>query len=170
MREFPIKRSKRSSDSISCLETTKVVIEQSPAMKHLQIVRTLRTWMVLLLALAWVPLMSHCRIEALTDLELFSCSTDEHHSTEDSGEPCGDDDTCCAVEFAKYQSPRQQEIVPVAAMAILPAADFCSASAPLPLPAEVCLGILTAAPPDLPVSWQFIYRAALPPRAPSVAS
>jgi hypothetical protein len=126
--------------------------------------------MVLLLALAWVPLMSHCRIEALTDLEILSCSTEDHHSTDDSGEPCGDDDTCCAVEFAKYQSPRQQEIVPVAAMLIEPVADFCAATATLPLPAEVCLGILTAAPPDMPVGWQFTLRAALPVRAPSVAS
>lgn len=126
--------------------------------------------MVLLLALAWVPLMSHCRIEALTNLELLSCSTDEQHSTEDAGEPCGDDDTCCAIEFAKYQSPRHQDLVPVAALAIQPVADFCSATATLPLPAEVCLGILTAAPPDLPVGWQFTLRAALPVRAPSVAA
>jgi hypothetical protein len=126
--------------------------------------------MAMLLALAWVPLMSHCRIEALTDLEIFSCSTEEHHSTDDSGEPCGDDDTCCAVEFAKYQSPRQQEIVPVASLLIEPGADFCAAAATIPLPAELCLGILTAAPPDMPVGWQFSLRAALPVRAPSVAS
>lgn len=124
--------------------------------------------MVVLLALVWVPLQSHCRIEALTDLGLLRCSTEEHHGAEQTGDPCGDDDSCCAVEFAKYQSPRQQEIIPSFVVAIDPAADFCVHSRHQP--AEICLDILTAAPPDLPVSWQFSFRAALPPRAPSFAS
>jgi len=38
------------------------------------------------------------------------------------------------------------------------------------LPAEVCAGILTAAPPERLSRRHFIFRAALPVRAPSLAS
>jgi hypothetical protein len=38
------------------------------------------------------------------------------------------------------------------------------------LPDEVSAGILTAAPPQLLKTWHFFSRAALPARAPSLAS
>jgi hypothetical protein len=34
-------------------------------------------------------------------------------------------------------------------------------------PLEIRQGILTAAPPDFAIPWQFTFRAALPARAPS---
>lgn len=129
-------------------------------------VRTLRTLMVALLALAWVPLTSHCRIEAVPGFEFLRCSTDVQ-SPNEGGDPCKDDG-CCSVESAQYKSPRQQNITPVVLVAILPTDNFGVLEHSLP--AEVSLGILTAAPPELPTSWQFLSRTALPVRAPSLAS
>ncbi len=141
-------------------------IEPYPALRHLLSVRTFKTLMVALLALAWVPLMSHCLIEVVPGFEFLSCSSDVQTSNE-GGDPCKSSG-CCAVESAKYQSPRQQEITPIVVVAILPAENFDVLEQSLP--AQVSLGVLTAAPPDLPTSWQFSLRTALPVRAPSLAS
>ena len=129
-------------------------------------VRTLRTVLVALLALAWVPLTSHCRIEGLPGFEFLRCSSDVQTSNE-GGDPCSEGE-CCAVESAMYQSLRLEKITPVVIVAILPAEDFGVVEQSLP--DEVSLGILTAAPPDLPKPWQFSLRTALPVRAPSLAS
>ena len=120
--------------------------------------------MVALLALAWVPLTSHCRLEAIPGLEFLRCSTDAENSTE--GDPCKDGG-CCSVESAKYQS-RQQHVALVVLAAILSEHNF--AVVEHCLPSEVSLGILTSAPPELPSSWQFTLRTALPVRAPSLLS
>jgi hypothetical protein len=128
-------------------------------------VRSLRSILLVFLALAWVPLTSHCKWETLSDFELFHCA-DNVATDSCAGEPC-DEDTCCAVEFVPYAPPRPQDGLPACAV-ILPA-DLPTALVQSP-PPEVALGVLTAAPPDLPVSWQFAFRTALPARAPSSAS
>ena len=126
-----------------------------------------RSLIVVLLALGWVPLTSHCAIEALPGFEFLRCAADLH-AAEDGADPC-EDDGCCAIEFAKYQSPRQQDITPAALVLVLSADDFLLLLAQW-IPAHETLHILTAGPPDLPTSWQFLQRTALPVRAPSVAS
>lgn len=128
--------------------------------------RIFRTLLLALLALAWVPLTSHCQIEAALGLDFLRCSTDEQAAT-GGGDPCKDEG-CCSFEFAKYQSPRQQDVAPVVLLAIVPTDNIDVEDRSLP--AQTCLGILTAAPPDLTSSWQFSFRTALPPRAPSFAS
>jgi hypothetical protein len=121
--------------------------------------------MVSLLALTWVLLTSHCRIEAMPGFEFLRCSTDVHESSE-GGDPCKEAG-CCSLESAQYQAPRQQEITPIVVVAIIPGDIFGVVEQTLPK--EVSLGILTAAPPELPASWLFSLRTALPPRAPSLA-
>jgi hypothetical protein len=129
-------------------------------------VRFIRTTIGTLLALFWVLMISHCRIEAATGLPLLRCSVDVEASSEGdhSSETCG----CCSFESAQYDVHRQHEIAPLVVMAIVPADNFGVMERSLPK--EVSLGILTAAPPDISTSWQFSLRAALPVRAPSFAS
>lgn len=124
--------------------------------------------MVSLLALTWVLLTSHCRIEAMPGFEFLRCATDVHASDKanEGGDPCKDAG-CCSIESAQYHAPRQHEIAAVV-VAIVPADNFGVVEQSLPK--EVSLGILTAAPPELPNSWQFLSRTALPVRAPSLAS
>jgi hypothetical protein len=119
--------------------------------------------MVIMITLVWALVASHCRIAALPGMAFLQCSQDVHGSNE-SGDPC-QDHGCCAVESAKYHAPRQQDLLPEVLVAILPPAFFEVVDHSLPT--EVSVGVLVAAPPDLPTAWQFIYRTALPPRAPS---
>jgi hypothetical protein len=120
---------------------------------------------VALLALAWAPLTSHCQLESVPGLEFLRCSADVQMPTE-GGDPC-QEGGCCTVESATYQSPRQQEITLVV-VAILPGDSFGFLEPPLSN--EVNLGVLNTGPPGLPTSWQFFFRTALSPRAPSLAS
>ena len=121
--------------------------------------------MVSLLALTWVLLTSHCKIEAMPGFEFLRCAANFQASNE--GDPCKDAG-CCSIESAQYQAPRQQEVAPILVFAVVPADSFGIVERSLPK--EVSLGVLTAAPPDLPTSWQFLSRTALPIRAPSLAS
>jgi len=122
--------------------------------------------MVSLLALTWVLLTSHCKIEVMPGFEFLRCAADVQPSNE-GGDPCKDAG-CCSIESAQYQAPRQQEIAPILVFAVVPADSLGVVERSLPK--EVSLGILTAAPPELPTSWQFLSRTALPVRAPSLAS
>lgn len=124
----------------------------------------------LMLALAWVPLMSHCQLESSSVLAFLRCAPE--------GQPPGsvpghcDGPSCCAVESGKYQAPSHQQIVPVFvpvfALALLPF-DLVADSGNS-LPPQVSLGLLTAAPPELSSTWQFTFRTAPPSRAPSLVS
>lgn len=125
--------------------------------------------MVSLHALTWVLLTSHCRIEAMPGFEFLRCATDIHApaKSESGGAPCKDTG-CCSIESAQYHAPRQHDIAPVVILAVVPAEIFRAVTQSLPR--VVSLGILTAAPPELSTSWQFLSRTALLPRAPSLAS
>jgi hypothetical protein len=132
------------------------------------LVRTLKIVMVSLLALTWVSLTSHCRLEAVPGFEFLRCASDSDAAHPDEGgDPC-QEGACCSVESSHCQAPRQQEIVAAVLPAILPQlyADVPNAS----LPSEINLGVPKAAPPEIPKSWQFSLRTALPVRAPSLAS
>ncbi len=129
-------------------------------------VRTINIAVVWLLALSWIFLSSHCRIGAMPGFEFLQCAADAQAAHEE-GDPC-QNEGCCAAESAQYQAPRQQENAPVVILAIAPGGNLGLVEESLP--EEVSLGVLTAAPPELPTCWQFSLRAALPVRAPSLAS
>ena len=122
--------------------------------------------LALMLALAWVPLMSHCQLESASGLQFLRCASDDQPPASVPGH-C-DGASCCAVESGKYQAPSHQQIVPVFALALLPF-DLVADSGHS-LPPQVSLGLLTAAPPELSSTWQFTFRTAPPSRAPSLVS
>jgi hypothetical protein len=122
--------------------------------------------LALMLALAWVPLMSHCKLETVPGLQFLRCAFEDQAPAKAPGH-C-DGTSCCAVESGKYQAPDSQQIVPVFALALLPF-DVVPDSGQS-LPPQVSLGLLTAAPPDLSTPWQFTSRTAPLSRAPSVLS
>ena len=122
--------------------------------------------MVSLMALSWVLMASHCKIEALPGFEFFRCAADVQ-SANGGGDPC-QETGCCSVESAHYHAPRQQETTPVVLVAMLSADNHVVVEQSSPKAAGP--GIPTADPPDLSSSWQFLSRAALSPRAPSSVS
>jgi len=117
-----------------------------------------------LAGLLWLPVSVHCQLESILGLEFLRCAVE----MSSSHNPDKDCTNCCAVEKSLYRAEqvrlnvRTAVLVPTAAAPALPVAN--------PSPAELHLGILTAAPPELPQSWQFLLRTALPPRAPSLVS
>jgi hypothetical protein len=114
-----------------------------------------------LLAL-WLPATNHCRLETIPGLEFLCCASDT-----DSSSDC-DGDGCDVVERGFYKSENDRPIVPTP--------DFVVALSLTPLLGELlplapsCGVEFTSAPPELPKVWQFFFRTALLPRAPSIAS
>jgi hypothetical protein len=110
------------------------------------------------LALAWVPITSHCAWEDLPGFQLFQCATDAQQDSDCEG------DACVQVETASYKVSETQTYVPVPPFTVVDQISLLEMlPAQQPLPA-------TAAPPQIPRSWQFSFRTALPPRASSFVS
>ena len=126
-------------------------------------VRYFRNIFFALAAFLWLPVSAHCQLETVPGLEFLRCASD----TQTAQGHCNDSG-CCSAEKSQYKTEQ--------ARATLPSPDLLPiSSAPLlplvnTLPAEVSVGILTAAPPQLLKTWQFASRTALPVRAPSIAS
>jgi len=114
------------------------------------------------LLVAWLPITLHCSLESVPGLEFLRCASDTPNQSDCSG------DGCCAVEKSEYKTEQSRLTPPSPDLLQLPFVPVCSAVAASP--AEVSVGILSAAPPELVKSWQFVFRTASPPRAPSFAS
>jgi len=108
----------------------------------------------------------HCRLESVPGFEFLACLTESNCHGEQSSQP--DAAGCCSVEKSEYKSSQLRvtlpspDLLPISSVPLLDLANT--------LPAEVSIGILTAAPPGLTKSWQFSSRTALPVRAPSLVS
>jgi len=110
----------------------------------------------------WLPITAHCHLEKFPGLEFLQCASDTSKTAGCEG------DGCQTVESGAYKISNHPRSVPMpvpcalAYLAPAPAERVQPAFGPLRLP--------TSAPPDLPQRWQFVSRAALPVRAPSLRS
>ena len=120
---------------------------------------------VLLLAL-WVPVTMHCALETMPGFSFLQwcCGVD------DTSEPDHDcsQDFCSAVESGFYKIEDNPALTP--GLALVPA--FAAWNWLAEPPANTAPDFIPAssAPPELPRFWQFSYRTALPPRAPSLVA
>lgn len=128
-------------------------------------VRSLRLIVTLLLAFAWMPLTAHCQIESLTGLEVLRCAPAEACAAP-AGSPC-DSGLCCSWESGQYHLPQSQPVAAAPLAAVLPQLLALAAEKP---PTATVARVLADALPKTPRPWQFSLRAALPVRAPSIAS
>lgn len=130
----------------------------------------IRTALTILLAILWLPVSSHCLfLEVTSGFESLSCCfhTDTEEKAPHHEEDCATD-SCSVVEGAKYKSSFQRVTVPLLDTQVL------FELLPLLEPA-LTSKVLSAHQSDdalaqLPVSWQFSARTALPSRAPSFVS
>jgi hypothetical protein len=127
-------------------------------------VNRLKTIVAMILLVLWAPVTSHCLLERVPGLEFLACASDDS--------PTGDCDKgadgCQSVESASYKTEDSQPLVSAFAPALaLLVAVLSPDSVP---PRQPSLARRTDTPPDIPSSWQFALRTALPVRAPSVAS
>ena len=130
--------------------------------------RTLKTMLTILLAIVWMPLTSHCLLlESASNLEFLSCCEHKVTATAHHEDECAND-SCAVVEGAQYKSSFQRVSVPPlethVAFELPPLLDATlTSTASAAHQSDDALG-------QLPVAWQFSFRTAAPPRAPSFVS
>jgi hypothetical protein len=123
--------------------------------------RKLHRLTALVFMVLWVPITAHCYLEKLPGLEFLQCAGDSGDTSDCQG------DGCQIVESGFYKISNHRDCVavaPVLAVVVLPRVlddSFATAGG---------LAVFEIAPPELPQSWQFLSRTALPVRAPSFAS
>lgn len=122
--------------------------------------------MTLTLAAFWLLAINHCKLEQIPGLSFLVCC-DHADAAPHQDNDC-DTDGCSAVEGGLYKSEETQPGIsmPVFGLAVslVPSLDE-HAQALFSLPHFSAL-----ASPELAVTWQFSFRAAAPPRAPSLVS
>ena len=112
----------------------------------------------------WLPATNHCLLENVSFAEIDHCCTAEKSTPEKSGSS-HDCMTCNAVENVSYKFEQDNAFtfgLPIL-FALLLQPDVESDS-------QSFVPIENFARPDLSSSWQFVFRAALPVRAPSFVS
>ena len=120
--------------------------------------------MAAVLALLWLPLSSHCTWEHLPGLELFSCHT-EAETAPHQDDDC-QSDGCAAVESGSYKIEEQPAGIPAQLLV-----SCIVQSLPTGVPQSFKASSAPASPPpELSRIWQFTFRTAAPPRAPSFVS
>jgi len=124
-------------------------------------VKRLTAIVALVMLALWVPITMHCQLEKIPGLEFLHCSDDT------SSHDCKGDG-CQTVESGGYKVENNQAAI----FATLNAVVLLETFLPLepPPPAVAPFTVTKAVPPELPTCWQFFFRTALPPRAPSLAS
>lgn len=115
------------------------------------------------MALLYMRASSNCLLEGAGFVEAVDCCIEENSHGQGAESPSGEYG-CCPIEYAVYSSfdSGLTELV-------IPPLDLAFLSAVLPpqVPVEISAVQQERPPPDLPKSWQFVFRTALPPRAPS---
>ena len=131
-------------------------------------VRCYRNLFFALAAFLWLPASAHCQLEALTGLEFLACETDSrcHDDSKSSSDNAG----CCSVEKSQYPQAAQLRATLPSPHLFPVLFAWLRLPAPNALPAEFSGAILTTAPPELLPSRHFLFRTALPVRAPSPIS
>lgn len=155
---------------------TRLALHGHPTLPSVRAVTPLARLLALGLAVFWLPLTMHCQLAGLkiccavgSCCEEGSCSEDRSGCKDSSC--CGDapdchSGVCKIVESGNYFLKKTATAVPVASYGLLvvSAPEACRGLMPPPV---VTLSESTGAPPGWNRIWQFVFRAAQVPRAPS---
>jgi hypothetical protein len=120
----------------------------------------------MVLALIWLPAVSCCLIDASGLLGKQDCCSEEHSHRPSVPGNC--DQPCGALASASYL-PQQSQLLVIAPIGV-PLFESAFPLVEIHRPAGVGRELPATAPPELAGHWQFSFRTALPPRAPSFAS
>lgn len=134
-----------------------------PLADSLRAVNWLHRIVAMVMLAAWMPAASLCLAECAGLVERGDCCADESGGKSDSAAH-----PCCFLASGLYKSHDSQTLV--TAPHALATAQLPSPISVTPASGNVASPLPAVSPPDLPVTWQFSFRAALPPRAPSFAS
>ena len=120
---------------------------------------------LVLLAL-WLPVTAHCALEAVPGFDFLQCCC----GGDQPPQPPSDckENVCGAVESGLYKI--EDNPTPASGLARLPAFAGWEWVAEPPTDAAPHFAPVSSVPPELSRFWQFFYRTALPPRAPSLVA
>jgi hypothetical protein len=130
------------------------------------LVHRIKAVVALVLALVWWPAVSCCLIDGSGLLAKKDCCPKEHSQTVPGPSHC---DQPCGTLAAAHYFPQQSQLLllaPVGATLV----DCAKFLLEIQNPSEVGRDLRATAPPELAGHWQFSFRTALSPRAPSFAS
>ena len=132
------------------------------------LMRVTRIGRVLTVVLAgfWLVAVNHCKLEEVPWLSFLGCCTHEDAPSGSHHEDDCETDGCATVEEGLYKTEEARTLVPspsffAAVIHLIPLLDE-------PRPSLGRSFLLTAASPELSRTWHFTFRAASPPRAPSL--
>jgi hypothetical protein len=126
----------------------------------------MKTAVAVLLVLLWVPATSCCLLDASGLFGKPDCCAKDH--SKPVPKPGGCDKACGLLASALYFSQQSQALFDASMDHVAVAFTYIVAEPSLPLLPEQSWP--ATGPPELAGHWQFSYRTALPPRAPSLAS
>jgi len=114
----------------------------------------------------WLGATNHCKLEEIPGLSFLVCC-DHEGATPHEDNDCATD-ACAQVEnsFYKTQNSKVAAVKPALVLALCVMSGIEVEAKPQPALSD----FLTVAPPEFSVTWQFSFRTALPPRAPSITS
>jgi hypothetical protein len=141
--------------------------EQILSSVSLVFVKFIRQIMVLAVMGAWLLAVNHCSLENIPALKFLACA--DYGATQPHQENDCEKDSCATVEKASYKTESGKVAAPapmvLLAIALVPATEEEAEPG-----FHFFAGVIPALVPELPVAWQFSYRTAAPPRAPSIVS
>jgi len=123
-----------------------------------------KTIALVLLAL-WMPVTAHCKLETLSGLDFLACV--EHQDSVPHQDSDCKEDVCASVESGDYRVEDNPPLNLLPLAIVTPTEIDWLADDPRP---ELIIPAKTYSPPELPRFWQFSFRTALPPRAPSFSA
>jgi hypothetical protein len=119
---------------------------------------------MVLLAL-WVPVICHCELERLPGFKFLVCCA--HPDLAPHQDNDCEEDGCAVVESGLYRSEECSVTLPAPVPLLTAFQQLLEPVLPELRPVREATG---SAPPELVQAWQFSFRTALPPRAPSAVS
>lgn len=129
--------------------------------------KSLHTLLTLLLVAIWPLATSHCSLEQLPGFAFLACAEQVDTASSHQNDDC-EADSCASVESGFYKTEDNQQTVPTPPLI---ASEFLTTLTLVATePTRAAFDLPDPTPPELPKSWQFSLRVALPPRAPSRVS
>ena len=124
--------------------------------------KRLHQLVALILAVLWIPVAGHCIFEKMPGLEFLKCAADT-----EQGDCSGSGDACSQIENPNYKLSDTKVVIPQPAFAVL---FHILIQNSVRNPVENQTPASVEVPPEISTTWQFSFRTALPPRAPSFVS
>ena len=168
-RSTPTNAGPRAEIPGNCRWRDKIGLHHSGETVVFRLVNLLKKTFVLGMIAFWALMTNHCGLELLSGLEFLACAP-ESESTPHQPNDCGDEsDACATIESGQYKA-EEGRIAAVSPPLIAVSFAFLMLCNLTALEPSTDLISPESSPPELVRVWQFTFRTALPPRAPSLIS